>query len=101
MNAFELSAKAKFDLKNIARYTQKRWGRVKRNIYIKQLDDCFHLLADKPSIGIDMSFIKQGYMKFPQSSHLIIYKRTTETKITIVRILHHKMDVKLNLKVSN
>ncbi len=98
MNSFELSAKAKFDLKNIARYTHKRWGRAKRNIYLKQLDDCFHLLANKPSIGLDMSFIKQGYRKFPQSSHMIIFKLANKNKITIIRILHHKMDVKLNLK---
>lgn len=97
MNSFELSTKAKFDLKNIARYTQKKWGRTKRNIYIKQLDDCFHLLADKPSMGRDMSYIVQGYKKFPQSSHIIIYKLANKNKITIVRILHHKMDVKLNL----
>ena len=97
MNSFELSTKAKFDLKNIARYTQKKWGRTKRNIYIKQLDDCFHLLADKPSLGRAMSYIVQGYKKFPQSSHIIIYKLANKNKITIVRILHHKMDVKLNL----
>jgi len=78
-------------------YTQKKWGRVKWNIHIKQLDDCFHLLAEKTSKGIDMSYIKQGYMKFPQSSHMIFYKHLTKTKITIIRILHHKVDVKLIL----
>ncbi len=98
MNTFELSVKAKFDLTNIARYTQKKWGRAKRNIYLKQLDDCFHLIADKPALGIDMTLIKKGYRKFPQNSHVIIYKPSNTKKITIVRILHHRMDVKLNLK---
>jgi len=44
-NAFELSNAAKSDLKNIALFTQKKWGKEQRNIYVKQFDDAFHMLA--------------------------------------------------------
>ena len=37
--AFALTSAAKSDLKAIARFTEKRWGRVQRNLYIKQFDD--------------------------------------------------------------
>ena len=51
MKAFELSKKAKEDLRKIARFTEKRWGRDQRFLYIKQFDDVFHSLAKPPTIG--------------------------------------------------
>ncbi len=33
--AFALTRAAKADLKAIAQFTEKRWGRVQRNLYIK------------------------------------------------------------------
>lgn len=45
MKAFALTSKAKADLRAIAIFTEKRWGREQRNLYIKQFDDVFHLLT--------------------------------------------------------
>ena len=97
MNSFELTIKAKADLKNIAQYSDRKWGKSKRNNYIKQLDDCFHLLAEKPNLGFKIDFIHKGYMKFPQNSHMIFFKQITNSRIQIIRILHHKMDVKIHI----
>jgi len=93
MKSFELTSEAKDDLRKIARFTEKRWGRDQRFLYIKQFDDVFHLLAETPSVGKQCDYIKKGYRKFPQSSHIIFYRESTETKITIIRILHKSMDV--------
>ena len=93
MKAFELTKEAKEDLRKIARFTEKRWGRDQRFLYIKQFDDVFHLLAETPSVGKQCDYIKEGYRKFPQSSHIIFYHESTNTKITIIRILHKSMDV--------
>lgn len=41
MQQFQLSKKAKADLRSIALFTENRWGRPQRNLYIKQLDDAF------------------------------------------------------------
>jgi toxin ParE1/3/4 len=41
MATFKLKAKAKDDLKAIAIFTQKRWGRDQLNNYLKQIDDSF------------------------------------------------------------
>lgn len=93
MKPFVLTNAAKADLKAIARFTEKRWGRKQRNIYMKHFDDAFHLLAHTPSMGKTCDFIKSGYQKFPHASHIIFYRKGTESIIEIVRILHKSMDI--------
>lgn len=93
MTQFELTRKAKSDLVDIAKYTEKEWGKAQRNLYIKQLDDSFHLLAKNLKAGRDCSYIKKGYRKFPQGSHIIFYTSVEKSKIRIVRILHKNMDI--------
>jgi len=88
MKAFELTREAKEDLRKIARFTEKRWGRNQRFLYIKQFDDVFHLLSETPSVGKQCEFIKEGYRKLPQSSHIIFYREGEKSKIIIIRILH-------------
>ena len=93
MNTFTLTRRAKADLKSIAKFTEKRWGREQRNIYIKQFDDTFHVLSDTPEIGSNCNYIKENYQKFPQGSHIIFYRTTGTNSIQIIRILHKNMDV--------
>ena len=93
MKAFELTKEAKEDLRKIARFTEKRWGRDQRFLYIKQFDEVFHLLSKNPSVGKQCEYIYKGYRKFPQSSHIIFYLEGEKSKIIIIRILHKNMDV--------
>ena len=93
MKALELTKEAKEDLRKIARFTEKRWGRDQRFLYIKQFDEVFHLLSKNPSVGKQCEYIKKGYRKFPQSSHIIFYREGKKSKIIIIRILHKNMDV--------
>lgn len=93
MNSFKLTKMALRDLRNIAKYTENRWNRSQRDIYIKQFDDTFHKLSENPEIGIPSDFVRQDYLKFPQGSHLIFYKIMRKNNIKIIRILHKKMDV--------
>jgi len=97
MSSFTLTRKAKADLKSIAIHSEEKWGKEQRYIYIKQFDDTFRLLADTPEIGHKCDYIKPGYRKFPNSSHVIFFRQISETEIQIVRILHKRMDVKSNL----
>jgi toxin ParE1/3/4 len=84
-------------LKTIAKFTEVRWGQTQRNMCIKQFDDIFHLLAETPAIGKDCSFVKEGYQKFSQGSHIIFYKIMPNKNIEIIRILHKTMDVSSKL----
>ena len=98
MIPFKLTAKAKADLKNIAIYTEGKWGREQRNIYLKQFDDMFGTLSSAPELGAACDYIKLGYKKFPQGSHVIFYKIGSNAKIEIIRILHKRMDITSKLK---
>ncbi len=93
MGTFTLTQKAKTDLKIIAAHTQRRWGKQQRMLYTKQFDDAFHMLADTPKVGNRCDFIKLGYRKFPNGSHVIFYRELLYSEIEIVRILHKRMDV--------
>jgi len=93
MSSFTLTQRAKADLISIARFTEKSWGREQRLAYIKQFDDTFHLLSKTPVIGNNCDYIKKGYQKFPQGSHIISYSTDDKKNVLIVRILHKSMDV--------
>jgi|TARA_B110000908_G_C9989889_1_gene329304 toxin ParE1/3/4 len=93
MNKFSLSSKAKTDLIKIAKYTQLTWGINQRNDYLKVLDSTFQLLAAEPELGLNCDYIREGYSKYPQASHVIYYKGYKDNQIFIVRILHKSMDV--------
>jgi toxin ParE1/3/4 len=98
MGTFSLTEAAKADLKSIAAYTQRRWGKEQRRIYAKQFDDAFHMLADTLEAGIACDLIKFGYRKFPIGSHVIFYHPLSEIEIAIVRILHKRMDLARQLE---
>ncbi|HBC3945553.1 TPA: type II toxin-antitoxin system RelE/ParE family toxin [Vibrio parahaemolyticus] len=93
MKPFQLTNKAKSDLRDIALFTSRRWGREQRNIYLKQFDDSFWLLAESPDIGKACDEVRDGYRKFPQGSHVIFYRQIGSQSIEIIRILHKSMDV--------
>ena len=94
MSTFSLTRKAKADLKSIVAFTQRKWGKEQRRIYAKQFDDVFHMLANSPDAGRVCGYIREGYRKFPSSSHMIFYRYLGEDEIEIVRILHKRMDAK-------
>ncbi len=91
MPNFKLSRKAKADLKSIALYTDREWGRDQRNHYILQFDQCFHLLGGNPSLGQGCDEISPGYRQYPQGSHIIFYRVGAEDVVEIIRILHKRM----------
>ncbi|MCL5427196.1 MAG: type II toxin-antitoxin system RelE/ParE family toxin [Gammaproteobacteria bacterium] len=99
MQPFTLTIAAKTDLREIALFTQRRWGKEQRNVYLTQFDSSFWLLAETPDIGKSCDEIRQNYCKFPQGSHVIFYQQTESHKIRIVRILHKSMDVTSSLGV--
>jgi toxin ParE1/3/4 len=93
MSKFELSGKAKNDLIKVAKYTQLTWGAAQRNDYLKLMDAAFRQLANEPLLGVSCNYIREGYRKRPQGSHVIYYKEHKANQILIVRILHKSMDV--------
>jgi toxin ParE1/3/4 len=96
MAMFRLTQLALADLRSIGRYTQRNWGREQRNRYLTKLDECFHLLAEKPLRGVSCDDLRSGYRKYPVGRHIVFY-REAQAGIEIIRILHVSMDVESNL----
>ncbi len=93
MPSFRLTALAKKDLKKIAVFTEHQWGTEQRNHYLLQFDQCFHQLSENPSLGNACDYIKTGYRKHPQESHLIFYRMGSNDIIEIIGVLHKGMDI--------
>jgi toxin ParE1/3/4 len=89
---FFLTQKAKTDLKNIGRYTQKEWSIEQRDFYLTLLDNTFNTLAEFPDKGRKCDDIRVGYRKFRVGKHIIFYRVLESNDIEIVRILHERMD---------
>lgn len=93
MGSFSLTNAAKADLRNIARFTEQEWGREQRKHYLKGMDDAFSRLADSPALGVSCEYIAPALRKHAFQSHVIDYDITSITRISIVRVLHKRMDV--------
>ncbi|ETW93077.1 MAG: hypothetical protein ETSY1_40825 [Candidatus Entotheonella factor] len=100
MAAFQLTRKARDDLRSIGRYTQTTWGREQRSRYLSRLDAAFHALAESPEMGPACDDIREGYRKYRVGRHLIFY-RQSDVGIIVVRILHERMDIAARLSESD
>jgi len=99
MRTFTLTNKAKADLKSIAVYTQRKWGKDQRKTYLRQFDDALHMLSETLELDNKCDLLKLGYRKFPVSSHIIFYHSISQFEIEFVRILHKRMDAKTQFEV--
>ena len=92
MASYRITPKAASDLKNIARYTLKKWGKQQRDAYLRSLDQRFAWLAQNPRLGVHRPDIQEGYYCFPQGVHLVFYL-CREGGIDIIGIPHQNMDI--------
>ncbi len=92
MNGFRISNAALNDLREIAAYTEKRWGRQQRREYLSLIDSVFTQLAENPSSGTDCDYISGNLRKYPCASHVLYYE-ADGAGVFIIRILHRRMDV--------
>ena len=93
---FRLSPAAKADLRQIWRYTVRRWSLEQAETYQDQLYAAFEGLAVGTKKGRDVD-VRPGYLKDPAGSH-IVYFRDRGDRIEIIRILHGRMDAMRHLQ---
>lgn len=98
MISIRISGLAREDLKNIGRYTLRRWGKEQRNNYLSQLNRSLEKLLLFPKMGHPCDEIRQGYRRFREGEHIVFY-RCHENYIDIIRILHKNLDVGWHLAV--
>ncbi len=90
--AILFSPKAIVDLSNIWQYTVEKWGENQADSYINELSSACNKLLDGLSQEISVDYILPGYHKTLVGKHVIYFTRQ-ETGLTIIRILHQRMDV--------
>jgi toxin ParE1/3/4 len=95
--SYRISNKAIQDLEDIWFYSSNKWSQEQADRYYNSLIEEFTFLAKHPKIGRKADEIKEGYRIDLFKSHLILYTQL-EDRIQIVRILHHSMDIKKQLR---
>jgi len=99
MGTLTLTNKAKTDLKSVITYTQRKWAEEgQRGIYLKQFDEAFYLLADTPEVTTKCYFIRLGYRKFTNITHVIFYRILDKAQIEVIHILHKRIDVEISMR---
>jgi len=68
---FELSKRARSDIKNIARYTIENFGNAQAEEYLEGLYRSFELLVDNPKLGREW---KPGKRRYIYRMHYIYYR---------------------------
>ncbi len=98
MASYTLTKKAVSDLSAIWDYTVDAWSeRQADKYYFMLLETCQDLAAGKikgktyPEIDKEMLGCRAG-------EHILFYRRRSDNKIEIVRILHAHMDLKNRIK---
>ena len=98
MIIYELSKLSKLDLEEIWVWTLDNFSENQADYYIENLiykieEYCKHLEND---IVIEQHFLDYKYVFY--QSHYIFYLKTSENKISIVRILHQNRNITRILK---
>lgn len=87
-----VTPRAREDLKNIGRYTERTWGKAQRNRYLKSIEARFHWLAENPQLGKHRTDICEGYYSFPEGQHVVFYLIDSNA-IDIIGVVHKEIDI--------
>jgi toxin ParE1/3/4 len=88
---FRLAPRTERDLEEIWRYTAEQWSFEQTERYLDNPIAAMTALADAPSRGRSAEHIRPGYRRRNTGAHVIFY-RPASHGITVVRILHQRMD---------
>ena len=92
MSRYELATGAAADLLEIVRYSRATWGAERTQRYREELELALQQLALAPGMGRKRDAIALGIRSFPAAEHIAFYV-ARKGRITILRILHPRMDV--------
>ncbi|WP_298624245.1 type II toxin-antitoxin system RelE/ParE family toxin [uncultured Legionella sp.] len=93
---YRLYPKAVEDLESIYLYSTREFGIKRTEDYILAIDSSFQRLADDPLIARKCDYIHPDLRAFNVGSHIIFFK-TADYGIAVIRVLHQSMDFKRHL----
>ena len=86
-----LKPAARRDVRSILLHTSQRWGFAQRDAYREALDQACTTLSVNPLIGRSRDEIAPNLRSHTIQQHIIYYRVEGET-VTVLRVLHGKMD---------
>lgn len=95
--SYRISEKAVEDLNNIWVYTYENWSADQADRYYNLIIDEIEFISGNFMTGKSMDPIKKGYRASKVKSHLVFYRKSSDKRIEIVRILHQRMDIENRL----
>ena len=94
MAEYIISEKALEDLNKIWVYTAGNWSIEQANRYYNLIVDEMEYVSENFEETKDFGNIRINYKFSKVKSHLVFYKKTENTEMEVVRILHERMDLK-------
>lgn len=91
MSAPRFTPAARSDLSAIWDFTEEHWDGAQADAYVHELYAAAERVTETPERGLRVDAIRQGYRRYSIGSHLLFYA-VLEGEVTIVRILHQRMD---------
>jgi toxin ParE1/3/4 len=98
MASYTLTNKAVVDLSTIWDYTFDTWSEKQAdNYYFMLLDTCQNIADGKVS-GKKYPEINAEILGFRAGQHILFYRKISQHKVEIARILHTQMDFKNRIR---
>lgn len=98
MNKYYLTNKAVEDLTHIWNYTYEEWSEKQADNYYKMLIESCEEIAENPLFGKSYENVTSDLLGVKANKHIIFYRKISENKIEITRILHGRMDLKNRIR---
>lgn len=92
---YRLSPLAEADLEDIWLYTFRQWSQEQADEYYGSIVLAIAGLASGRNVG-QRTDVREGYWKYKVGKH-VIYFRSSDSYLDVIRILHGRMDVGLHL----
>jgi toxin ParE1/3/4 len=86
-----LKPAARRDVRSIWLYSSQQWGSAQSDAYGAEISQAIATLSANPRIGRARTEIRVGLRSYSVEQHVIFYRLEDET-VTILRILHRKMN---------
>lgn len=96
MPSYRLSPAAQADLEGIFDYTVYRWGLDRAVRYTQSIEAACSAIAANPGSTEDCDYIRAGYRRASAGRHTI-YFRVDGGGVSVIRILHQRMDAPRHL----
>jgi toxin ParE1/3/4 len=87
MGKYRLSPQARNQIRDIGRFSKRRFGAYQAKAYHAGLERTFELLADFPKMGVAADELLIGARRFRFQSHIVFY--TEDGDNILIRALFH------------